>query len=263
MTFLKTTSQYLNVKMKISPPPAHLELNKGDLHLWFAPLSCSPSELMQLKSYLSPEELSRSERFKAEKAKRQFIVGRGVLRAILSRYLTQPAKQILFDYEKMGKPFLAKKMQHPHPQIAFNLTHSHDLALYSIIQAASIGVDLEYRKRSLSFDDLAQRFFSPAEFQEIQQAQGTQKASAFYHIWTKKEALLKALGLGLHGPLQQFTVIGKPNQEEIFSSLPFDPIHQTWFLYSWDYNPEFSFSVAVNQKPQKIHFWRLNENFLP
>lgn len=244
------------MKVTTNPPPSDLTLKPGDLHLWFTSLKCTSTPLEQLKQLLSPDELARSQRFKAREAQEHFIAGRGILKQILSRYLHLPANQIQLTYESLGKPKLDESLQHIYPNLAFNLSHSHGVALYGISATSFLGVDLEHRARELSFDEIAQRFFSPAEVQEIQQAQGENKKICFYNIWTKKEALLKALGTGLHSPLSQFTVRGWP-QEKIdeLTHLSFDPNAQKWRVFSLDYDPQFSVSIAMNQKPQTLYFW--------
>lgn len=232
--------------------PPNKTLNPGDLHVWVTSLQCTPVQLAQLIPLLSPEEFARSQRFKMKKAQEQFIVGRAVLRKILGEYLQLEPEKILFTYEKFGKPMLDESIQHV-PELAFNLSHSQGLALYALANTTCLGADLEYRGREHFFDEIAERFFSAKETEEIKTARGENKKISFYNIWTKKEALLKALGLGLHGPLKQFTVHGiEQGKIEELKALPFDSTAQSWHVFSLDYDSNFSVSIAMNQKPQNI-----------
>lgn len=217
-------------------------------------LKCSPVRLEQLKQVLSYDELARSQRFKIQQVQEQFIAGRGILKEILGQYLHLPADKVHLSYETLGKPRLTEPLQNLHPNLTFNLSHAHGLALYGITTTSYLGVDLEYRNRELSFDEIAHRFFSPTESQEIKQAEGVDKKIRFYTIWTKKEALLKALGMGLHAPLSQFTVSAELTKKDKLTQLSFDPNAQTWTVFSLDYLPDFSISVAMNQKPKTLCF---------
>lgn len=238
-------------------PLLNISLAPGDLHLWITSLKHSINQIEELKRVLSKEELLRSQKFKVKKVQEEFIVGRGILKKILGRYLNRSANEIELDYEAMGKPKLTENLQNICPEIAFNLSHSHGFALYGITSNAYLGVDIEHRDRELNFEELAHRFLSPTEALEIKNAQELDKKKCFYTIWTKKEALLKALGVGLHSPLNQFTVSGKLKEESVF--LPFNSKPMKWFVLSFDYDVNFSISIATNQKPQSIFFWNFEE----
>lgn len=247
------------MKIKTECTPLHPKLNSNNLHLWSAVLDEHFESIEYFQAYLSPHEMDRAERFKTEKAKAHFIIGRGILKEILGRYLEIEASKINLTYEKLGKPHLEPALQNIIPGLTFNLSHSNGMIMCGVSKDQWLGVDLEYREKTRSFNEIAERFFSVQEIREIKQAQGEQKKIVFYNIWTKKEALLKALGLGLHSPLRQFSVTGQPDSIDQLINLPFDPHAKKWAVFSLNEQPStFSLSIAMNHLPENLCFWTWN-----
>ena len=89
-------------------PPADLILSSNDVHLWRAKLDQSDECVKQLTQMLSDEEQRKTERFHFDKDRKRFIVTRGVLRTILSRYLGVEPNRLQFGYSSHGKPYLAE-----------------------------------------------------------------------------------------------------------------------------------------------------------
>lgn len=174
------------------------------VHLWQVSLLQSQDCLARFAQTLSPDEHARAQRFHFERDRRRYIVGRGVLRDILARYLDRDARQITFTYTERGKPYLPAEPSMP--DIRFNLAHSSELAIYAFASKQDVGVDLEYIHPVPELDQIAAHFFSAAEYQAIRSLSGGQKQLGFFNCWTRKEAYLKALGDGLSKPLDQFEV---------------------------------------------------------
>jgi 4'-phosphopantetheinyl transferase len=97
------------------------------------------------------------------------------------------------DFEKTdwGKPFLKD-----HPSFAFNQSHSHQhYVLASSWQQQDIGIDVEDLDRVVRFERLAQHAFHEEEYALWQSHE--QDPILWFKIWTTKEAVLKASGLGI------------------------------------------------------------------
>ena len=122
--------------------PTDLILSSNDVHLWRAKLDQSDDCVKQLNQVLSDEEQRRSERFHFDKDRKRFIVTRGILRSILSRYLDVEPSRFRFGYSSHGKPYLVEKSNGE--EICFNLSRSHSLSLYAFTRSRQIGVDIEY-----------------------------------------------------------------------------------------------------------------------
>jgi 4'-phosphopantetheinyl transferase len=176
-------------------PPDNVVLSSQDVHVWRAELEQPTAWIEKLLQTLSEDEQIRAKRFYYERDRKHFIVGRGLLRTILGRYIGVAPQQIQFCYGSRGKPSLAATGTDS--AIQFNLSHSQGLALYAITRDRQIGVDLEYIRSTSDVEKLAQRFFSPRESAIIHSLPLDQKQIAFFHAWTCKEAYLKATGEGL------------------------------------------------------------------
>lgn len=148
---------------------------------------------------LNSEETQRMQRFATIKLQEKFALTRGSLRFILAEYLGMAPESIAFQYGKFGKPYLKN-----HP-LYFNLAHSGEYAALALTKANLIGVDIE--KSELTHKphlDIAKRFFTTVEYTAIQNASDPE--TLFFHIWTQKEAFLKAIGQGITAGLDQFEV---------------------------------------------------------
>ncbi len=183
-------------------PPEELLLAAEEIHLWRADLNLESSQRQQLAGTLSADEWQRAERFHFERDRHHFIAARGILRAILSRYLALPPEQLQFSYGTRGKPALVHQgsvHQKKDGLLCFNLSHSNGLALYAVGWNCHIGIDLEYQRSMSDLNKLAQRFFSATESAAILALPVEQQRAAFFRCWTAREAYLKATGEGLAG----------------------------------------------------------------
>ena len=175
-------------------PPATLTLPENEVHVWLASLEQSEAILLQSQHTLSPDERLRAARFHFERDRRSFIIARGVLRTLLGRYLHVPPAQLQFAYNKYGKPLL--DMPPPGKTLHFNISHSHELALFAFSYAGSIGVDLEYMRPGVPAEDAARVSFSPREQALLLALPLEKRREAFYTCWTRKEAYIKGRGTG-------------------------------------------------------------------
>ena len=178
-------------------PPSNLVLSKDVVHIWRADLNLPESVIKSLAKTLVPDEHNRADRFYFERDRKHFIAGRGILRSILGRYLNLEPAQLEFSYGSRGKPALANLDMGE--TLSFNLSHSHELALYAIAHTSWVGIDLEHIRPMDKVEQLVKRFFSAREYAVICSLPDDQKQEAFFRAWTCKEAYLKAIGDGLPG----------------------------------------------------------------
>jgi 4'-phosphopantetheinyl transferase len=180
-----------------------------EIHVWQAQLDDPNCEISCLYETLTSDEQDRAARFHFERHRRRFIVARGILRILIARYIGVKAGDIRFEYSAKGKPSLAE------PRVegfSCNLSHSGDLALYAFVVGVPIGVDVEIIRPVEYMDAIAKRFFSPLEYDLLQQVSSCDRLEAFYNCWTRKEAYIKAEGLGLWIPLDSFSVSVAPSE---------------------------------------------------
>lgn len=173
--------------------PEKLSTKTG--HLWRVQTPLPDTFYSQLKSVLSLEEQKRAAAFLQEKERILFISSRGVLRFLLGQYLERAPHELLFSYGAHGKPFIAES------SISFNVSHTGSYILLLFAKRHAVGVDIEQIKTGLPFDRIMNRYFSEQERLAIKAFPQDEQLKAFFQLWTRKEAYLKALGTGLSHPI--------------------------------------------------------------
>ena len=172
------------------------------------PLQLFPGVVEDHRQLLSADELARADRFQSADDRRRFIVSRAALRSRLGLLLDADPATLSFDYGQHGKPALAAPFSDSGLQ--FNVSHSGELALIAAARGASIGVDIELPRSLTDRDALVRRYFSRAENIAYFSTPAAEQQQAFFNCWTRKEALIKALGRGLSYPLRNFDVSVSP-----------------------------------------------------
>src|SRR5207245_9098248 len=128
-----------------------------------------------------------------------YIAVRELLRSILCKYLAKEPGQLRFSYNPYGKPELASPADSG--ALRFNLAHSRGLALYAFTRRRQIGIDVEMIRPDFATEEIAARFFSPAEIAVLRSLPRELQPLAFFSCCTRQEAFIKARGMGLSLPL--------------------------------------------------------------
>jgi 4'-phosphopantetheinyl transferase len=232
-------------------PPAALSLEHDEVHVWRLALDAPHTCLARLWLTLAGDERARAERYFFEQHRQRFIAGRGFMRAILARYLHQQPDSLRFCYGPNGKPSLAADGVLP-----FNLSHSEDGGLLAVSRSRELGVDLEQVRPRPNLEELAQRFFAPAEVAALAEVAAAEKDLAFYNCWTRKEAFIKASGEGLARPLDQFTVSLRPGEPARLLAVHGDPQEASrWEIRSLTPWPDFVACVALRARGWALRCW--------
>jgi len=172
------------------------------VHLWRVDLDVDGETEEDLRKQLPPADIAKSESFASPRARRRYIVTRGTLRTLLSSQLDERPRSIPIQVGPNGKPYV-HGADH---EIHFNVSHSADTAMICIATCGAVGVDLESARHVPAAVALARRHFTPVEASFVE-AGGTAGAAArFLLCWTRKEALVKAIGAGLNLDLSSFVV---------------------------------------------------------
>ena len=154
---------------------------------------------------LSPDEQERAQRFRFDRDRDRFIARRGVLRTLIALRLGVTPSALQFTSNPYGKSALADG------GCEFNLSHSRGFALYAFSDI-TVGCDIEFHDPRFLADKIPERLFSAAEVRELRAFPGDCQTAAFFDAWTRKEAYIKARGLGLALPLDSFDVSLAPSE---------------------------------------------------
>jgi len=166
----------------------------GTVEVWSAPLEPPTPTASLLRRYLSPDEHRRAGRFVHERGRDRFVAGRAFLRLLLGHFLGEDPQGLLFRYGPNGKPAL----EGPPRGLAFNLAHSDALAVCAVARGCdALGVDIERVRPVGDAEGVARLAFPSNEVARLASHPDPERLRAFFEAWTRNEALLKALGLGL------------------------------------------------------------------
>ncbi len=233
------------------PPPALVLLDQ-EVHVWQASLDQLSPTVSRLTELLSEDERARADRFHFERDREHFIVGRGVLRIVLGRYLGISPEQVQFQYGDHGKPGLPGNTP-----LRFNLAHSNDLMLLAVTLRHEIGVDVEYLHLMPEAENIATRFFTKAENKALRNLPASQKLEGFFMQWVCKEAYLKALGDGLAKPLEAFEILSTLRRPQGLLKVTDDPDEsKRWFFQVFRPGDGYISALAIEQRDLKSIYWQ-------
>jgi len=216
-----------------------------EIGLWVWSLDVDADRRGRLASLLSRDERTRAARLVFDRDRERFIVGRGRLREILSQHLGIDAATLQFSYSQYQKPFLEGS------GLRFNVSHSEGVAALVVGREFDIGVDVEF-VRPLK-EDVAGRYFSQAEVAALAELPTDDQLGGFYRCWTRKEAVIKAIGDGLSHPLNSFDVSVETIDEPLLERLDGDvDATRHWRLAHFEPIPGFIGAVACRTGGRSI-----------
>jgi 4'-phosphopantetheinyl transferase len=229
-----------------TPPPQALP---GDeVHLWYLLPDLHPPLPPLLAAYealLAPEERARRDRYRFEHSRREYLLTRALVRATLSRYAPVAPAAWTFRQNEYGRPEVDVA---GHRDLCFNLSNTRGLIACVVTRGREVGVDVEDTERSGETVGIADSFFSPREVAALRALPEGRRRGRFFDYWTLKEAYIKARGMGLSLPLDQFSFLlddGPP------IGIMFDPRLDddaaTWQFAQIDLSPQHRTAVAVRR----------------
>jgi 4'-phosphopantetheinyl transferase len=177
-----------------------IELRRFDLDV-------EPGRLSALHELLSPEERTRAARLRFARDAGRFVAGRGLVRRALASIVGCEPAELRIDAAAGGKPYLPD-----HPELHFNASGSGGIGLLATAEGLELGVDLELADPGFDGLEVARHFFTDREIAALEALEHSERPAAFLRCWTRKEAYLKALGVGLRVGLDSFEVSLLPGE---------------------------------------------------
>lgn len=225
---------------------ARSRLRAGELHVWQYDLDRGhpgpPGPPV-----LSEVERGRAARLVFEHDRRRFRAGRIALRRTLSRYVGDPPESLALHTGAGGKPYLADS------EIEFNVSHSQNAWICVLAHRNPVGVDVELLRAVPDSLALARRFFSPFEAAALASVPPEDRDRAFLTCWTRKEAYLKVLGVGIAADLGAFVAGFGPGDVTLESTVPgiVGDVH----LHTCAPGPGAIAALAFTAKPSRIEYF--------
>jgi 4'-phosphopantetheinyl transferase len=241
-----------------SRPLNRIEIGKDEVHIWRASLTQDPATLSELWALLAPDERRRAEKYYRAVDRDRFIVARGVLRKIISVYLSISAGALQFAYNEYGKPTIAGHQNDRN--LNFNLSHSNNLVLYAFRLEGGLGIDIEYIREDFATFEIAEHFFAKDEVDALRSLPVDQRVKAFFNCWSRKESYIKALGLGVSFPLDRFTVSLAPGDAPALLKVEDDDREpDRWKMYELLPGDGYAAAVIVENPQAVLRQWHWDD----
>lgn len=220
--------------------------------VWLVDLAVSANRLDRCTQVLDRSERARGDRFLRPADRARFVASHAALRLILADALTCAPSDIRLSADAAGKPHLAEPAGRP---LAFNLSHSGDRALIGLTGPAAIGVDIELIRPIPDAVRIARAHFAPDEAESLASLPTFDIGPVFFGLWTRKEAVVKALGTGLSLPLDRFSVTLPPAAPRLLRA------SAEWTLAAVEAGSDYAATVAVRTADATIRHHTLSPDW--
>jgi phosphopantetheinyl transferase len=244
------------VRCTFNPEISAESLIKADkTEVFFANKKNFSERYMTLEKFYNPDDRAKVERLKNPDNKSFILACYTLLRLILSQRLKVKPEEISYFTYGRGKPGIKNS------SLNFNISHSGDAFAFAISENAGLGIDLEKNNKELNYKAVVKRFFSVAENSFILDSPD-EAINLFFLLWTRKEALLKALGTGIIADLGQVEVHRPVNHMDrnFLSEYTDIDVFNNYFIYSLQRSGYF-LSVALPHESE-LKLTELNDDYV-
>lgn len=211
----------------------------------------APSE-RALRALLDASELERAARFHLDVDRVRHSVSHGLLRRLAGHYLDRPPATLRFDKGEYGKPHVAGEQE---GGLVFNLSHSGDLVLIALSRGGSVGVDVECWTRGIDeqgLERITESVFSARERAALRLLDPALRRAAFFAVWSRKEAYIKATGLGVSHGLDHFDVSAEHDEARLLEDRSGVADVGEWALYDLAPGPGYSGALAIDDRNRTL-----------
>ncbi|MGH6648898.1 4'-phosphopantetheinyl transferase family protein [Aquabacterium sp.] len=232
----------------------------NEVHLWLTFVDDPRLDglLDDYRRHLTADELAQTRRFHFEADQRRHLVTRALLRCTLSRYADVDPAAWRFEVSDHGRPRIAAGHGLANA-LDFNISHTKNLVVVGVSAHGGLGVDTENVARRKNLMHLADHYFSPDEKTALRSLPPPEQHARFFEYWTLKEAYIKALGLGLSIPLDQFS-FDLTQASRI--GLSIDPALKDdatrWLFWQWTLKSDYRLALCVPRRgdlPPRVRLW--------
>jgi 4'-phosphopantetheinyl transferase len=233
-------------------PPASPVLRRDEVHVWRSGLDWPDGAIQCGRQVLSASERERAERFNFDRDRKRFIARRAILRGILASYLNRTPSSVEFDEGSYGKPEARAS-----DGLRFSVSDSEQVGLFAVSRGRKVGVDVERLRVVDDADGIVRRLFTPREAASYLSLPAHSRRDAFFAAWTRKEAYLKAIGVGLHQSVGSIEVPIVPSAVagavHVASTCAGNAV--AWSLYAFRAAADYLGAVAVEGIGSTTRYW--------
>lgn len=211
-----------------------LALSSEQIDVWLVYVDETHDEnlVASYRRLLTALELEQEARFYFPKDRHRFLVTRALVRDVLSRYEAIAPQDWRFEQNNYGRPIIVNDAVIG-KRISFNISHSDGLIILSVTRDRAVGIDTENLTRVAPMQ-IANKYFSPKEIAALNRLPAALRSQRFFELWTLKESYIKARGMGLSIPLDQFSFnLDVDQQICIEFDKSFDDLSSRWWFWQW------------------------------
>jgi 4'-phosphopantetheinyl transferase len=236
--------------LRTGPPP----LSEQSVHVWLIPAD----EWTLGVAVLDRDEVARAARLRDPLQQRRFAAVYASVRWILGGYLRTDPDAVRFERaacmrcgQRHGKPALRQT-----DLLRFNLSRRDGFGLLALATACELGVDIEAAHRARRMHELWPMIASRDEFAHWGRRRSGSRAAAdsALRLWTRKESVVKALGVGLALDLTSFSIASEADANGWRSVV--GTVDATYVL-DLSVAPGYLGAIAVCGEPRSVSLFRL------
>lgn len=224
------------------------------MDVWRISTSLQNDNLAKFYSVLTPDQRARAKRMRVREKRNQYVIAQGLTRMLIGKRVGADPRALEFDRGPKGKPYLGG--EYADAGIQFNMTHTSHMALVAITLNREVGIDVERIRENLQWEKLANRYFSPLEYSGYSKLPEAVRLRAFFTCWTRKEAVLKAIGTGLGGGLASFDVSADPDTPPALLDNRWNGrFHGNWTLHQLQPGPGYVATLVAERDGFEVRCW--------
>lgn len=230
--FIANQIAFMILSLTPLPVPAFSQPEQGyglgaqDVHIHFLDIRrFTAHHYTDAERIMSSAERERTQKF--VRGKESYIASRWLLRAVLARYTNLPPEVVEFLRTDKGKPYL------PRSDIHFSLSHSGNWALLAVAKVEPIGIDIEAVSATRDLIGIAESYYHPHEFAQLQTLADSAQHDYFYRLWTLKEAFFKAIGTGISAGLEKIAFDLESDKIYAQVAAALDEDGNEWQFHQW------------------------------
>lgn len=216
---------------------------RNEIHIWVVDLDQWNLSCVEAILELPESEANKAWRFHFEIHRDRYVKGRFMLRSILGMYLGSDFYDQEFYISRYGKPALQDSCKDN--SIHFNISNSENICVCAFGQYSEIGIDIEKIHDLPDMDRIIARFFSEEEKRRFCSLPLPGRTQTFFKYWARKEALLKAMGMGMSYPLDKIDIAGNENSPQLVTKIEGSDISNQWTILDMDIFTGFASALAL------------------
>ena len=230
------------------------------IEVWYVDpgLLADPESVERCRARVSSDDLARVGRLFSTGARHLRLVAWALARTVLSRHAPVAIDAWRFRETEHGRPEIAEPTLTP--PLRFNLSHTAGLVACVVAEADDVGLDVEDVRRRSDIRSITRRFFAPGEVAAIERLDDERRPTAFFELWTLKEAYLKARGVGISLPLTEVAFALEPDRPPAVSFGPaVGDTPGAWQFAHLRPTPYHLAAVAIRRPPDSPTEFRLRQ----